>query len=92
MILNMDAISDCCWSRVIDYWNTWEGICSDCKEHCTSIYEEEKQFNESNFDYANDFYEQLELEEQLEKKAKLKQYNKNEPWLDEERLRVLLLD
>jgi len=37
-------ISDCCGERVIDHWNTWEGMCSSCKEHCW-IQEEENQDN-----------------------------------------------
>lgn len=27
--------SMCCWARVIDPGNTWEGLCSECKEHTT---------------------------------------------------------
>lgn len=30
-------ISDCCWERIIDPWNTGEWICSECKEHCESV-------------------------------------------------------
>jgi len=28
--------SNCCDKPIIDPWNTWEGICSECKEHCSN--------------------------------------------------------
>lgn len=36
------AVSDCCNAGV--YLN---GICEDCKDHCTPVYEEEEEEGES---------------------------------------------
>jgi hypothetical protein len=38
--------SDCCWARTIDPWNTGEGLCSECYEHCTDEVEYPDEPNE----------------------------------------------
>jgi len=36
-------VSNCCWSPVIDPGGTGEGLCSDCKEHCTDESEDQEE-------------------------------------------------
>ena len=51
----------------------------------------ENKLNEINFNDTMEFYKDLVIQQKVDKIEKLKQYNQNEPWLDEERLRVLLI-
>jgi len=39
---NTQGESDCCWAPVYDPGNTGEGVCTECKEHCGYLTDDEK--------------------------------------------------